>query len=165
MIEAKQVVSLHYKLKDENGKLIEETYGGNPLSFIYGVGGMIPQFEEQIKDLNPGDKFSFKIAAADAYGIRNNEAVVDIPKNIFEVDGKIDDNLLTVGNVIPMSDNQGQRMDGIVKEVNNDSVKMDFNHPLAGVDLYFEGEIVSTREATQEELDHGHVHGEGGHHH
>ena len=165
MIEAKQVVSLHYKLNDENGKLIEETYGGNPLSFIYGVGGMIPQFEEEIKNLNPGDKFSFKIAAADAYGIRNNEAVVDIPKNIFEVDGKIDDNLLTVGNVIPMSDNQGQRMDGIVKEVNDDSVKMDFNHPLAGVDLYFDGEIVSSREATAEELDHGHVHGEGGHHH
>ncbi len=165
MIEAKQVVTLNYKLQDESGKLIEETYGSAPMSFIYGVGGMIPQFEEEIKNLNPGDKFSFTIAAADAYGARSEEAVVDIPKNIFEVDGKIDENLLVVGNVIPMSDNQGQRLDGIVKEVGDDSVKMDFNHPLAGVNLHFEGDIVSLREATQEEIDHGHVHGEGGHQH
>lgn len=167
MIAKEQVVTLNYRLKEGSpeGNLIEETYGKQPMAFIYGVGGMIPKFEEEISQLKDGDKFSFTLTPDEAYGELNPEAVVDIPKNIFEVEGKIEDNLLVVGNVVPMSDNQGQRMDGIVKEIADETVKMDFNHPLAGVALHFEGDLVSTRTATKEELEHGHVHGEGGHQH
>jgi len=167
MIAKEQVVTLNYRLKNggAEGELIEETYGKEPLSFIYGVGGMIPKFEQEIAGLKEGDKFSFTLTPDEGYGQLNPEAVVDVPKNIFEVEGKIEEGMLTVGNVIPMSDNQGQRMDGIVKEVTDTTVKMDFNHPLAGVSLHFDGDIVKTRPATAEELEHGHVHGEGGHHH
>jgi len=167
MIAKEQVVTLNYRLKEGSaeGNLIEETYGKEPMAFIYGVGGMIPKFEQEIEKLNDGDKFSFTLTPEEAYGELNAEAVVDVPKNIFEVDGKIEEGMLTVGNVIPMSDNQGERMDGIIKEVADTTIKMDFNHPLAGVSLHFEGEIMSTRPATAEEMEHGHVHGEGGHKH
>ena len=167
MIAKEQVVTLNYRLKEGSteGNLIEETYGKEAMSFIYGVGGMIPKFEEEISELKAGDKFSFTLTPEEAYGELNPEAVVDVPKNIFEVEGKIEEGMLTVGNVIPMSDNQGQRMDGIVKEVSDDTIKMDFNHPLAGVALHFEGDLISTRDASKEELEHGHVHGEGGHKH
>ncbi len=167
MIAKEQVVTLNYRLKEgsTDGNLIEETYGKEAMSFIYGVGGMIPKFEQEIENLKDGDKFSFTLTPEEGYGDLNPEAVVDVPKNIFEVEGKIEDGMLVVGNVIPMSDNQGQRMDGIVKEVTDTTIKMDFNHPLAGVSLHFEGDIVSTRKATAEELEHGHVHGEGGHQH
>jgi FKBP-type peptidyl-prolyl cis-trans isomerase SlyD len=167
MIAKEQVVTLNYRLKEGSteGNLIEETYGKEPMSFIYGVGGMIPKFEQEIENLKEGDKFSFTLTPEEGYGELNPEAVVNVPKNIFEIEGKIEEGMLVVGNVIPMSDNQGQRMDGIVKEVTDETVKMDFNHPLAGVSLHFEGDIVSTRKATAEELDHGHVHGEGGHQH
>ena len=167
MIAKEQVVTLNYRLKEgsTDGNLIEETYSKEAMSFIYGVGGMIPKFEQEIENLKDGDKFSFTLTPEEGYGDLNPEAVVDVPKNIFEVEGKIEDGMLVVGNVIPMSDNQGQRMDGIVKEVTDTTIKMDFNHPLAGVSLHFEGDIVSTRKATAEELEHGHVHGEGGHHH
>jgi len=167
MIAKEQVVTLNYRLKEGSteGNLIEETYGKEAMSFIYGVGGMIPKFEQEIENLKEGDKFSFTLTPEEGYGELNPEAVVNVPKNIFEIEGKIEEGMLVVGNVIPMSDNQGQRMDGIVKEVTDETVKMDFNHPLAGVSLHFEGDIVSTRKATAEELEHGHVHGEGGHQH
>jgi FKBP-type peptidyl-prolyl cis-trans isomerase SlyD len=81
------------------------------------------------------------------------------------VEGKIEDDLLKIGNAIPMQNNQGQALSGIVKEIKEDKVLMDFNHPLADVNLFFTGEILDVRDATKEELEHGHVHGPGGHHH
>ena len=167
MIAANKVVSLNYRLKENNaeGKLIEETYGANPLVFIYGIGAMIPKFEEELAGKKQGDAFAFGIAAADAYGDIDENMKVNVPLDIFKQDGKIEEGLLTIGNVLPMQDNQGNRMDGKVVSVGENDVKMDFNHPLAGVNLYFEGDIVEVRDATPEELEHGHVHGPGGHHH
>jgi FKBP-type peptidyl-prolyl cis-trans isomerase SlyD len=91
--------------------------------------------------------------------------VVDIPKQVFEVDGQIDEEMLQEGNFLPMADNQGNHMQGKVVEIGADTVKMDFNHPLAGMVMHFDGKVADVRDATQEELAHGHVHGEGGHHH
>lgn len=84
---------------------------------------------------------------------------------MFEVDGSIPEDMLEPGNYIPMADSEGNQMQGRVVEVQGDEVQMDFNHPLAGKTMHFDGKVIGVRDATQEELAHGHVHGEHGHHH
>jgi FKBP-type peptidyl-prolyl cis-trans isomerase SlyD len=113
---------------------------------------MLEMFEQKLEGLAAGDNFSFSLSAEDAYGEVNEDAIVDLPKNIFEVNGSIDEELLTVGNTVPMQDAQGNRLNGIVLEVTDETVKMDFNHPLAGDDLHFSGAVLSVREATEDEL-------------
>lgn len=165
-IENNKVVSLSYELRTEgfDSELTEKTQDGHPLEFIYGHGMMIPKFEENLKGLSKGDTFKFKIEAADGYGISNPENIVELPNSTFEVEGKIDEKLLTVGNMIAMQDQSGRQLQGLIIEVKDKSVVMNFNHPMADKDLYFKGEILDLRDATAEELDHGHVHGEGHHH-
>jgi len=167
VIEKNKVVTLHYKLQEENaeGRLIEETEGKDPLVFLYGVGQMIPEFERQLAGKETGDAFSFGIQSEEAYGAYDPDAVVTIPKSSFIVDGELAADLLQVGKVIPMRDGDGNQLMGTINEVSGDEVLMDFNHPMAGVNLYFTGNIEGIREATSSELAHGHVHGEGGHHH
>lgn len=166
-IEPKKVVSVHYILTEgtADGELVESTEGGAPLVFIYGVGSMIPDFERNIAGLKAGDKFAFGIKAADAYGEYDETALVEVPKNMFEQDGKIPEGLLEVGNTLPLTDQDGNHFQGMVAWVGLDKVKLDFNHPMAGVDLFFTGNVDAVRDAEQSELEHGHVHGEGGHHH
>ena len=167
VIEAKKVVSVHYTLTEgtADGQLVETTNGGEPLMFIYGAGMMIPDFERNLAGLKLGDKFSFGIEAANAYGIYDENALVEVPKSIFEENGKISDGLLEVGNMLPLTDQQGNHFQGMVAWVGLDKVKIDFNHPMAGVDLFFTGHVEGVREADPVELEHGHVHGAGGHHH
>lgn len=166
MVEKNKVVSLHYKLrKDDNaGALIEETYNAQPLTFIYGVGGMIPKFEEEIAGLKDKENFAFGIEPAEAYGEFDAAAITDLDINIFMVDGKLDETAIQVGAMVPMKNAEGHRIDGKVNAITAEHVTMDFNHPLAGQKLFFEGEIVELRDATEEELKHGHVH-QPGHHH
>ena len=133
--------------------------------FIYGMSGLPDQFEDNLEGLNSGESFDFKLDTEDGYGEYNEDAVVDLPKNVFEVEGSVPDNMLEEGNYIPMSDSEGNQLQGRVVEVTDEAVKMDFNHPLAGKELYFKGKVENVREATPEELDHGHVHGAGGHQH
>ncbi len=149
-----RMVSLTYELKLEgkNGDVFEKAGKDNPLVFLYGAGLMIPAFEQQLSGKKAGDKFEIDIPAKDGYGEINEEAVVDLPKSLFQVNGKIDEEMLTPGNSIPMMSAHGQRMDGLVVSVQEETVTMDFNHPLAGEDLHFEGEILEVRDATEEEL-------------
>lgn len=163
MITTNKSVVLHYNLKenDAQGQLIESTFNAQPLEFIFGAGKMIPMFEEMLEGKSEGEKFAFNIPADQAYGEVNEGAVMDLDISIFEYHGKVDYDMLKIGNSIPMRDSNGHRVDGIVKEITDNNVKMDFNHPLAGKDLYFEGEIISVREVTEEELAHQHH----GHHH
>jgi FKBP-type peptidyl-prolyl cis-trans isomerase SlyD len=126
---------------------------------------MLPKFEDHLSTLNTGDAFEFTLASADAYGEMDQDAIIDLEKSIFMIDGKTDDELLTIGNVIPMRDDQGHMLQGTVVSVSDDSVRMDFNHPMAGNTLHFTGKVIDVREASAEELSHGHVHGAGGHHH
>ncbi len=158
------VVTLHYKLQLENaqGELVEETFGSEPLVFLYGAGKMIPEFEKNLSGKQPGEEFAFGIKAEDAYGVVNPDAIVELPLSSFMVDGEVATDLLVEGRTIPMSDNMGNRMLGVVKSVSNTGVVMDFNHPLAGKDLYFSGVIEAVRKATEEEVAHGHVHGPDG---
>ena len=153
-IEKNKFVSLTYKLRlnGADGEMVEETGADRPLEFIFGTGRMLEMFEQKLEGLNPNDEFSFELKADEAYGEVNEEAVVDLPKSLFEVNGIIDDEMLTEGNPIPMQDAHGNRMTGIVIEVNDDVVKMDFNHPLAGDDLFFSGSVLEVRDATEEEL-------------
>ncbi|MDX5437834.1 MAG: FKBP-type peptidyl-prolyl cis-trans isomerase [Pontibacter sp.] len=168
-IEKNKVVTLTYELRilDENGEpsLIETADKEHPMAFIFGMSGLPEQFEEQLNGLSTGDSFDFKVDSEEGYGGYDENAVVDLPKASFEVEGAVPNDLLEVGNFIPMTDSEGNQLQGRVVEVTDDTVKMDFNHPLSGKELYFKGKVEEVREATKEELDHGHVHGPGGHHH
>ncbi|NOU48820.1 MAG: peptidylprolyl isomerase [Bacteroidales bacterium] len=163
----KKVVSLTYELRenDANGELIQKVEKDMPFVYLFGIGGLLPKFENSLAGLKTGNVFKFSLTPDEAYGNFDENAIISLPKSVFEVDGKIEEGLLTLGNQITMEDNHGNPMDGIVLEVTDKDVKMDFNHPLAGLDLHFSGEILEVREATDEELQHGHVHGAHGHHH
>jgi len=167
IISQNKVVSLTYELKIDNasGEVVDMADATEPLVFIYGTGNMLPKFESNLADLKVDDKFEFTLEANDAYGEFIEEAIVELPVDVFMVEGKVDPEMLKVGNIIPMQDNEGRPMDGVVVGVENDQVKMDFNHPMAGKNLHFTGTIVDLRDATAEELSHGHVHGEHGHQH
>ncbi len=161
------IVSLSYVLKrdDAKGEIIEETRAGDPLVFLYGNGQMLPKFEEHLSTLKAGDAFEFTLSSDDAYGELDQDAVIDLDKSIFLVEGKTDDDMLAIGNVIPMRDEQGHMLQGTVVSVSKDSVRMDFNHPMAGNVLHFTGKVIEVRTASDEEVSHGHAHGAGGHHH
>ena len=148
-------ITLAYKLYTiENGEkeFTEEAPAEHPFQFISGLGLTLESFENQVKDLNKGDKFDFTIKAEEAYGEYDEEHVIDLPKNIFEIEGKFDSERVVEGAVIPLMTSEGQRINGSVVEVKDDVVVMDMNHPLAGCDLNFVGEITENRPATKDEL-------------
>ncbi|MFN5418355.1 MAG: peptidylprolyl isomerase [Flavobacteriia bacterium] len=166
-IETNMVVSLNYKLTNHTtGEKIEETSTDNPMVFIYGVQSIIPEFESNIAGKKVGETFKFAIESKNAYGEKSADNHVAIPLTVFfREDGKLNTDEVYVGATLPMSDNQGNNMLGTILEMNEETLTMDFNHPLAGVDLHFEGEVLELRPASEEELAHGHVHGIHGHQH
>jgi len=129
-----KMVSVTYELKldGKEGDVFEKAGKDSPLIFLYGSGMMLPAFESGLAEKKANDTFEIFIAAADAYGEVNEEAIVELPKSIFMVDGKIDEQLITPGNSVPMMSTSGQRMEGLVVSVDENTVQMDFNHPLAG---------------------------------
>ena len=141
-----------YAIENDTKDFTEEATAEHPFQFISGLGLTLDTFENQVKDLNAGDKFDFTIACADAYGEYDEEHVIDLPKHIFEVDGKFDSKRVVAGNLIPLITSEGQQVNGVVVEVKEDIIVMDMNHPLAGCDLNFVGEVVENRPATNEEL-------------
>ena len=148
-------ITLAYKLYSiENGEkeFTEEAPAEHPFQFISGLGLTLEAFESQVKDLKKGDKFDFTIKAEEAYGEYDEEHVIDLPKNIFEIEGKFDSERVVEGAVIPLMTSEGQRINGSVVEVKDDVVVMDMNHPLAGCDLNFVGEVTENRPATNDEL-------------
>ena len=153
-VEKNKVISLSYELKVD-GEVIETVKSDKPMQFIFGAGYLLPKFESHIAGKSIGDNFEFMLAAVDAYGESDPNAVVEVPKHIFEIDGKIEEGLLTIGNVLPMSDSEGNRLNGTIEEVREDVVIMDFNHALAGAELHFSGKVEAVREATPEELTYG----------
>ncbi len=165
-ISKNKVVTLHYSLRDgaEDGPLIEETLGGTPLSFIFGIGQMIPGFEANIEKHEQGSKYAFLLTPEEAYGGQKPNAIVDIPKaNFAAQDGTIDEKTIKIGSPVRMKNQEGRSFQGTIIEDKGEILVVDFNHPMAGRSLHFSGEILSVREATAEELDHGHVH-DGTHH-
>ena len=153
-ISKNSMVTVTYDLRidDEQGEVIETATAENPLQFIYGAGSMLPKFESHLEGLKEGDPFIIQLSKNDAYGELNDDAIVELPKHIFIVDGKFDDEMIAVGNTVPMMSSSGQRLNGQVLDIGEEVVKMDFNHPLAGEDLYFTGRVMEVRDATEEEL-------------
>jgi FKBP-type peptidyl-prolyl cis-trans isomerase SlyD len=166
-IDKHAVVSLNYKLSNhKTGDKIEETSADSPMVFLFGAGQLIPDFENNVHGLKVGDNFEFVITADKAYGVPSEDNIVNIPLDVFKnEEGVIDTNEIKVGAVLPMSDDQGHSMLGTILGIDAAEVRMDFNHPLAGTDLHFTGSVSDVRKATQDEIDHGHVHGPHGHHH
>ncbi len=168
-ISQNKVVSLSYELSIRNGEevlLVERVTNEQPFMYLHGVSGLPEKFESALENLEIGSNFDFVLAKEESgYGEFDETAIVDLPIEVFMIDGEFDADVVTKGNFIPMSDQEGNKMQGLVMDVNEQFVKMDFNHPLAGKDLYFQGSVIGIREASAEEIDHGHVHGEGGHQH
>lgn len=146
-----KMVSVDYTLTVD-GQVADQSRPGQPLEFIFGTGMLLPKFEEAILGKEPGEKVAFQLAPEDGYGIFHPEAVVDLPKEIFMVDGVLAEDILFVGSQVPMADKDGNRMLGTIKEVGEQTVKMDFNHPMAGKTLNFEVEVVAVRDVTPEDL-------------
>ncbi|MBL7927163.1 MAG: FKBP-type peptidyl-prolyl cis-trans isomerase [Bacteroidia bacterium] len=167
-IETDKVVTLTYSLSSnpagEEAKFVEEAGTENPLIFLFGHGNMIPKFEQEIEGMQTDDAFSFSITSADAYGQFMPDALVHIPMDVFIIDGKPDTEILQVGKMVPMRNDEGQTLNGKIKSIEKETVLMDFNHPLAGHDLHFTGKITEVRLAKDDELSHGHVHGDHCHH-
>jgi FKBP-type peptidyl-prolyl cis-trans isomerase SlyD len=156
-ITANKSVSAEYELYVEGDsvgeqELMEKATAEQPLNFIYGVGMMLPKFEESLFGLSVGDKFDFTIGVEDAYGPYEDENVLDLDRAIFEIDGQLDAEVVYEGNVVPLMDNEGHRINAQVVSVSDTHVKVDLNHPLAGETLHFKGSVLEVREATEKEL-------------
>lgn len=158
-ISEESVVSMHYTLKNDAGDILDSSSGGEPLVYLHGAGNIIPGLESALTGKGKGDKLDVTVAPADAYGERDERLVQRIPKDQFP-----DPNRIQAGMRFQINGPNGP-MILTVMEVTGTEVVVDGNPELAGQTLHFAVEITDVRKATQEELDHGHVHGPGGHHH
>ncbi|WP_457637765.1 FKBP-type peptidyl-prolyl cis-trans isomerase [Oceanithermus sp.] len=149
-----KVVTIAYKLTVDG-----ETVDQGELSYLHGHQQIIPGLEKEIEGKGPGDSFTATIAPEEAYGDYDPEGVQTVPRSAFPEDAKVEP-----GEQFYAQDNQGNPLPLTVTKVEGDDVTVDFNHPLAGKTLHFDVEIKDVRDATPEELAHGHVHGPGGHH-
>ena len=153
--EKNKVVSLTYELIVD-GALADKADESRPLEYIHGTGMLLPKFESEVEGKEPGEEFAFTLTPEEGYGTFDAERLVSIPKEAFMMDGKVREDLLVVGKMIPMMNDAGQVLNGRVYEVLDESVTMDFNHPMAGKTLNFTGKVVEVREATEKELKKGH---------
>ena len=168
-----KLVRVHYRLYRGEGTddLVEETYGGEPMEYIQGLGLLLPYFESQLLGKEAGEAFDFVIPVDEAYGRVNTDLQMTLPRETFFVDGEFDEEMVHTGAILPMLTSDGQQVEGEVIDVWEEGVDMDFNHPLAGEDLHFVGEITEVKDPTPEELDqytghhHHHDHEHCGHHH
>lgn len=157
-ISKHKVVSIHYTLKDNEGTTLDSSIGGEPLMYIQGIGSLIPGMEEGLEGKVKGDKLHIHVKPEKGYGLRDERLVQEVPRTAF---GSQD---VQVGMRFRAETGAGVQI-VTVTEVSDESVTVDGNHPLAGVDLNFTVEVMDVRNATPEELAHGHVHGPGGHEH
>jgi FKBP-type peptidyl-prolyl cis-trans isomerase SlyD len=141
-----------YAIEEGEKELVEKATAEEPFQFITGLGTTLDAFENQISPLSTGKKFDFTIPVADAYGEYEDESVLELPKSIFEINGRFDSEKIYADSVVPLMDSEGHRMNGTVVEVKEDVVIMDMNHPLAGADLAFKGVVLENRAATNEEI-------------
>ena len=154
-----QVVSIHYTLRDDAGEVIDASAAGAPLAYLHGHGNLIPGLERELTGKSAGDRLQVKIAARDGYGEYDSALVQRVPRRALKGVPN-----LKVGMRLQTQGGHGARA-VTVTQVVGDMVTLDGNHPLAGKNLNFEVQIAAVREATAEELTHGHVHAPGGHHH
>ncbi len=167
-IQPRKYVELGYDLYEvtpAGENLVHQTDAQDPEKIIFGVTpGMIRPLEKAIEGLEAGGEFDVTVKAAEAFGPHDPDQVASLEKDVFAVDGKFDSEMVKKGAVLPMMTSDGYRINGLVVDVTDDEVEMDFNHPLAGKDVRFKGSIITVREATPEELQPAHGCGCGCHH-
>lgn len=154
-ISKHKVAAIHYTLRDDAGTILDSSEGRDPLYYLHGKGNLIPGMEDGLEGKVKGDKAKIDVAPEKGYGVRNPELIQEVPKQAFGGQP------VEVG--MQFQTNQGELI--TVTNVGPDTVTVDGNHPLADQNLHFDVEVVDVRDATAEELAHGHVHGPGGHHH
>ena len=150
-----KVASIHYTLTDNEGKILDSSSGREPLTYIQGIGNLIPGMEEGLEGKSKGEKLSLKISPEKGYGVKDEALTQRVPRTAFGGQE------VKVG--MQFQTNQGGVV--TVTHVGLSEITVDANHPLAGVELNFAVEIMDIRPATEDEIAHGHVHGPGGHHH
>lgn len=155
------IATLHYTLKDDAGEILDVADKNNPFLYMHGVGGMIPGLEKALEGKQAGDKVVVSVAPVDAYGERNPSLTQDVPREMF---GNISDEDMVVGAQFQAQTDQGVEII-TVAAIEGDTIKIDGNHPMAGETLHFDVDVIEIREATEEEISHGHPHGPGGHQH
>jgi FKBP-type peptidyl-prolyl cis-trans isomerase SlyD len=155
-----KVVLIHYTLTDDGGKVLDSSSGGDPLAYLHGQGNIIPGLEKALEGKQAGDKLNVRVEPAEGYGVRDDSLVQQVPRRAFGSVSKVEP-----GMQFHAQSAQGQMRVVTVTHVQGDMVTVDGNHPLAGEVLVFDVEVAEVRDATGEELEHGHVHGPGGHHH
>lgn len=155
-----KVITFNYTLKDEQGNILDSSDKEGAISFLTGSNQIIPKLEEELVGMLIGSKRNIRINAADAYGEYEPDAIQNVNRAEFPKEMNLE-----IGQSYYANTPEGGQMPFLIKEIKNDEVIIDFNHPLAGVNLEFDVHLVDLRLATEEELTHGHVHGAGGHHH
>jgi len=147
-----------YQVNDDGTEtLVHQVDPSDPEKIVFGVTrGMIRPLEIKLDGMTKGEKFDITVRAEDAFGPYDNEQIAELDRDIFLVDGKFDEDLIKTGATVPMMTADGYRINGIVKEITPEKVFMDFNHPLAGKDIRFDGEVTQVRDATPEELTPAH---------
>ncbi|MCS6870959.1 MAG: peptidylprolyl isomerase [Anaerolineae bacterium] len=153
-IQDNVVVALAYTLKLENGEIVDEADADNPLEYLHGANNIIPGLERALTGMRVGETKHIQVAPSDGYGDYDPEDVEVVPRHHFPSDAPLE-----VGTAITLADDDDNYIDAVVKAVSDESVTLDYNHPLAGKTLYFDVEVLNIRPATQEEIEHGHVHG------
>jgi len=154
-----QVIGFHYTLKNKIGVVLDSSDGRDPLLFLAGRGHILPKLEEQIADMAVGDSRKISLSAEDGYGPVNEELQLTVKRSQFPEEAD-----LKPGVQFQVNNEQGSPV-FTIKKIDGEDVHIDGNHPMAGVDLHFDIEITEKRDATAEEIAHGHAHGPGGHHH
>ena len=158
-IEKNRVVQIHYTLKNDQGEVLDSSAGNDPLPYIHGMGALIPGLEKELLGKQAGDKFTTVIAPADGYGDYNEDQVFQVSADDFD-----EEDQLEVGMQVQLDSENGPAIATVTK-IEGDEVTLDLNHPLAGESLHFEVEVIDVRQATTQELNHGHVHTPGAHQH
>jgi len=160
------VVKVFYELRtEEQGPVMDSSSREQPFAFLFGYGNVLDLFEKNLEGLVAGNQFRFVLQPEEGYGVFDENAVIQLPKSVFEVEGVLQEDMLFEGNIIPLQDQNGQPFQGLVKAIGESTVTVDLNHPFAGKTLHFSGEVIEVREAHPIEIEHGHVHENGNHHH
>lgn len=155
-ISSNKFVECSYKLFldiDGEKELQEEATEAQPMKYIHGMGLMLPEFENNLFGKKEGDQINFTLTPDKAYGEIREDLIFDLPKDVFfNAEGKFDETVVKEGEIVPMMDNEGNKLNGLILEVGNDKIKIDFNHPMAGDTLHFEVKILTIREATEDDI-------------
>jgi FKBP-type peptidyl-prolyl cis-trans isomerase SlyD len=158
-IKANKVVSLSYTLRDDSGEIIDQSKDGSPLLYLHGARNIVPGLEEQLEGVGQGESIKATVPPEKGYGPRIGESQ-EVPRNLFPADSEIAPGMQVVAH-----DDQGRQIPFFITGITDETVTVDPNHPLAGETLHFEVTVDSLRDASEEEIEHGHPHGPGGHQH